>query len=124
MAALLLVFPLLQDVEPGHRFDGGAGLVIERGIIVRWVTGGDPVNTLSGMGLRARVLVSDSTVGASVPGVEIDHSAVHPATVWHAEVLQGHSDYPVWAGVDLGDQREKMFLGVNSEHGKSSADHI
>ena len=52
----LLVLSLLEDVEPGHGLDGGAGNVKEgRPLIIR-VTRGDPVDGLPGLSLRSHIL--------------------------------------------------------------------
>ena len=69
----LLVLSLLEDVEPGHGLDGGAGHVKEgRPLIIR-VTRGDAMYGLPGLGLRANVLVAHAAVRAGVPGIQINH---------------------------------------------------
>ena len=53
----LLVIPLLEDVEPGHRLDGGAGHVEEGRPLVIGVTRGDAMDRLPRLRLRPHVLV-------------------------------------------------------------------
>ena len=69
----LLVLPLLEYMEPGHRLDGGAGHVEEGRPFVIRVTRSDAVYRLPGLGLRAHILVAHAAVGAGVPGVQIYH---------------------------------------------------
>ena len=53
----LLVLPLLEDVEPGHGLDGGAGHVKEGRPLVIGVTRGDAMDRLPWLGLRPNILV-------------------------------------------------------------------
>ena len=56
----LLVIPLLEDVEPGHRLDGGAGHVEEGRPLVIGVTRGDAASAAASQTPRpGRVLTNE-----------------------------------------------------------------
>ena len=87
-------------------------------------TGGDLVYGLPRLGLGAVLLVAHAAVGARVPGVQVDHAAVHPGAVSQAQVLHGDAHDPVRAGDHLGDKREQVLGGVHPEHGEGSPHNV
>lgn len=58
-------------------------------------------------------LICDTIVGACIPGNEVGHQPLDPATLLGAEVLSWQPHIPVWAGPEHGEEGHQVTSPVH-----------